>query len=138
MVLLGDPAIVQLGLDFLERVRRSRPRDTRIAIELADKSGNFAGRLELTIGEGGRITSSGAWDDLRESLGAGVVVGYGATRNLSSRQSDANDSQSAGLRQLRTLFEPLAQLASADVLLARHDPPSEILPLRSSLCSPGW
>jgi len=85
-------------------------------------------RGSIAIDEG-RIVSVGgppfappspapSWDRVRQL----VIAGYGATRNLSPRFDSASEHLSPDVRHQITLFDPLSQLAGAEVLVARDLP----------------
>ncbi|MGA3078020.1 MAG: AAA family ATPase [Bryobacteraceae bacterium] len=57
-----------------------------------------------------------SWDRVRQL----VIAGYGATRNLSPRVDSGSENLSPDARHLITLFDPLSQLAGAEVLLGRQ------------------
>ena len=120
--LLGNPLAFELGGDRLRRMRRrSTPAEdstTKIEVVLKDEGGLRSHRSELMIGETGSIES------LNSSLRTGVrpllVAGYGATRNLSARPDSGIEHLSADVRHQITLFDPLSQLAGAEVLLGHE------------------
>jgi predicted ATPase len=134
VALLGNPAAVELGGERLNRMRRrvdlmNRERaEVQIVVRLPERK-----VLQLEIDDN-RVVSDGRnpsaeWQVLRSC----VIVGYGATRNLSSRIDDRNEGVSPDVRRLITLFDPLSQLASAEVLLTQKDSDGPLIPLFQSL-----
>jgi len=127
LVLLGHPLAVELGGERLNRMRRlvDLVNRKRAVVEVALKA---PGRdplapLRLYIDEGRTGITGGlprgqapSWDRIRQL----VIAGYGATRNLSSRIDSSSEHLSPDVRRLITLFDPLSQLAGAEVLLARQ------------------
>jgi predicted ATPase len=132
LALLGDPLVRELGGERLNRMRRlekGQRVDARIELELQATTSNRAIRAHLDILENGDIRASaepyGFWQHLRTR----VVVAYGATRNLSSRTESGNENLSADVRRQATLFDPLSQLANAEVLLKQQGATGLVLPL---------
>jgi hypothetical protein len=122
LALLGNPLAIELGGTRLNRMRRLVGDRKRAEIKTALRApeGGTAIPLHLEIDEG-RVVAPGSqygglpsWQGIRHL----TVAGYGATRNLSSRVDSGSESLSPDVRRQITLFEPLSQLASADVLLA--------------------
>ena len=125
LALLGNPLAVELGGERLDRLRRRSGR-AEIEVELRAPETNQPLRLNLAIDEG-RVVSVGglpiappspapSWDQIRQL----VVAGYGATRNLSSHVDSGSEHLSPDVRRQITLFDPLSQLAGAEVLLGRR------------------
>jgi hypothetical protein len=56
------------------------------------------------------------WEELR----TGVILAYGATRNLSEFVDTRYSNLSTDVRRVMTLFDPLTQVTSAEFLLSRH------------------
>ena len=122
VALLGNPLAIELGGERLNRMRRLVDNRKRadIRITLTVPQGGRAIPLQLEIDEG-RIVAHGSlysgvpsWEGIRHL----VVAGYGATRNLSSRVDSGSENLSRDVRRQITLFDPLSQLAGAEVLLA--------------------
>jgi hypothetical protein len=88
-------------------------------------------RLRLEIDEGRIVAPGGpygglsSWDWVRQL----VIAGYGATRNLTSRKDNGNEDLSPDVRRQITLFDPLSQLAGAEVLLAQQADGGPLVPL---------
>ncbi len=74
--------------------------------------------VRLEIDDAGEVRSvcdpDDFWQQLRISR---VVVAYGASRNLSSRTESGYENLSADVRRMISMFDPLSQLASAEVLI---------------------
>lgn len=125
VALLGNPLALELGGERLNRMRRNSKR-AEIEVEVKAAESNQPLRLNLAIDEG-RIVSVGgppvappspapSWDQIRPL----VVAGYGATRNLSTHIDSGSEHLSPDVRRQITLFDPLSQLAGAEVLLGRQ------------------
>jgi hypothetical protein len=122
LALLGNPLAIELGGERLSRMRRLMDNRKRaeIKITLNVPEGGRAIPLQLEIDES-RVVAPGSpysgvpsWEGVRHL----VVVGYGATRNLSPRVDSGSENLSRDVRRQITLFDPLSQLAGAEVLLA--------------------
>jgi hypothetical protein len=134
LVLLGDPDYRELGGDRLERLRRVAGgirQETRVRAWL-----EWVGRpqyIELwhptvqkgatALGDVHTRTMHAVWEDLRSR----VILAYGATRNLSDFVDTRYGHVSPDVRRVMTLFDPLAQITSAEFLVAR--PVTEKTPL---------
>jgi len=128
LALLGNTLAIELGGERLNRMRRlvdlfNRKRATIEVILRSTEPGPEID-LPLVIDEG-RIVGPGSlyggvpsWERVRQL----VVAGYGATRNLSPRIDASSEHLSSDVRRHITLFEPLSQLAGAEVLLAQQRP----------------
>ena len=122
LALLGNPLAFELGGERLSRMRRLVNHRTRaeIKVVLGAPERGPAIPLQLEIDERGMVPPGSlyggrpTWEGIRHL----VVAGYGATRNLSSRVDSGSEHLSPDVRRLFTLFEPLSQLAAAEVLLA--------------------
>lgn len=125
LALLGEPLIRELGSERLDRIRRKeRGRSHDAEIRLWLREGRDRRYIELRLEDPDslyRRDKSKAvsremfefWKDMRSRL----FVGYGATRNLIAHPSDSFQYARSDLRRLMTIFDPLTQLASADVLV---------------------
>ena len=129
LVLLGYPLALELGGERLNRMRRlvdlfNRKRAT---VEVDPKSARAQSRDPIALGhrrgpdrdaEPGQAPplAPPSWDRVRQL----VIAGYGATRNLSSRIDSSSENLSLDVRHQITLFDPLSQLAGAEVLLGRQ------------------
>jgi hypothetical protein len=126
VALLGYPLAVELGGERLNRMRRQADlfNRKRAVIEVALRPPEHGPemRLPLEIDEGRIVATGGmnrgvlSWDPIRQL----VIAGYGATRNLSSRPDSSNENLSLDVRHQISLFDPLSQLAGAEVLLGRQ------------------
>ncbi|HEY3840045.1 MAG TPA: AAA family ATPase, partial [Bryobacteraceae bacterium] len=121
LVLLG-PEVKQIGDAALNRMRRvhgAERLDADIEATLRTVATHREIRLWLKIGANGMTSASSDpplfWDTPRKFL----LTSYGASRNLSSRSQSGYENWSQDLRRQVTLFDPLSQLAVADVLLER-------------------
>jgi predicted ATP-binding protein involved in virulence len=125
LVLLGEPFVLELGGDRLQRMRRRslevtseseirawinrRGHPQYVEIKIADK-------LSPTTAErdGYQNSMLEFWQKMRTQ----VVLAYGATRNLSDYRETRYSSLSPDVRRVMTLFDPLTQIASAEVLIS--------------------
>lgn len=114
IAMLGEQA-QELGGGLLGRMRRSGMKAT-------DRTD-----IQLTLSRGKEIRTSSVQIDgkgllLRPNtpnlLGGPLAVGYGATRNLGAEQDSPFKNMSRAAQRTIGLFYPLAQLASAEVLLS--------------------
>jgi energy-coupling factor transporter ATP-binding protein EcfA2 len=111
-------SVVELGLARLERARRLVDGERRHLIAVAHLEGGRWGRFEL--GRGTRATTRSDGGPFP------MVLGYGATRNLSDFDDRRWSSLSHEVRRVMSLFDPLTQIVSASALLEGIDP------------GPGW
>ena len=121
--LLGDQLVRELGGERLNRMRRMVDGERRRAeIEIVLRPAGVDRRisLRLAIDANGDTEAESSVADFWQELRSRVIVGYGATRNLSSRVESGYESLSADVRRQITLFDPLSQLAGADVLLRQQ------------------
>jgi len=139
LALLGNPLAIELGGERLNRMRRlvdTRKRaEIKIRLKLPEGGRATPFPLQLEIDEG-RVVAPGSlysgppsWEGIRHL----VVAGYGATRNLSSRVDSSSENLSRDVRRQITLFDPLSQLAGAEVLLAGRPITEPFLILFSSI-----
>jgi predicted MPP superfamily phosphohydrolase len=138
IVLLGNPVALELGGGRLNRMRRRangvRQRaEIRAELRAGSADNPMPMSLQLDIDDN-RIVSSGAlpsqeWQELRSR----VIVAYGATRNLSPRIDPEYESLSSDVQRMITMFDPLSQLASAEVLLKQQAATGPFLPLFQSV-----
>jgi energy-coupling factor transporter ATP-binding protein EcfA2 len=129
VALLGNPLALELGGERLNRMcrldDRLKRRRSEIQVQLKEGDSDESHKLNLFI-DGGRIVSKSEsvgppasdWDRIRPV----VIAGYGATRNLSSRIDSGGENLSLDVRRQITLFDPLSQLAGAEVLVGRQAP----------------
>lgn len=127
LVLLGSRRAAELGEERLKRMRRragtSLPADAIAKATLRTPSGDQV-ELRLPIGEHGVDEKRLLTDREYSRMGAGwdqlageLLVAYGATRNLTNYRETRHASLSLHVQRLMTLFDPLTQIASVDVLL---------------------
>ena len=137
LALLGDPWITELGGERLNRMRRFVGGERRAAaisctLTLAETSRRVT--VKIDIDTDGAVRAYCDPDDFWQQLRASrVVVAYGASRNLSSRPESGSENLSADVRRVLTLFDPLTQLASAEVLLRETASNESVLPLFRNL-----
>ena len=131
VALLGSPLALELGGERLNRMCRLEDRLNRrrseIQLQLKEGDSDQSHQLHLFI-DGGRIVAklsesagpppASDWDRIRPV----VIAGYGATRNLSSHVDSSSEHLSLDVRRQITLFDPLSQLAGAEVLVGRQAP----------------
>jgi len=127
LILLGKPVVLELGGERLERMQRlvngtQQEAEVRAWI-------NQDGRqryVELKLGDMLKHKKAEFDGDQEEMLTlckkmrSGVFLAYGATRNLSEYPETRYSSLSSDVRRVMTLFDPLTQIASAEVLLKEH------------------
>jgi len=122
--LLGERHALQLGTARLDRMRRvvnGEARDATIHVTLRIDGEPRDVAMRLTS-EGPYRESPDAEEvwRLRERH---VLVSYGATRNLSDYVDPRHASLGQEIRRQMSLFDPLTQVASADVLLEGTEDP---------------
>lgn len=125
LALLGRRHAPELGLTRLARmVRRPAGSDwtTGTEIRLTVEDGNSAKEVVLPLAEYGiddkRLASMSdqtSAEQLWEHLAGQLIASFGATRNISDTPSGPISMSPHAHRQL-TLFDPLAQIMSADAL----------------------
>lgn len=122
----------ELGAGLLSRMRRTEaptaPR-TEIDISLVESGSEVERILSLQIDDKGIPRTRSTWS-IESSI---LVVAYGATRNLSSEQDTSLRRLSPEAQRMSSLFFPLAQLASADVLISDRRRSDLLVPLFGSL-----
>ncbi|MCP4686454.1 MAG: AAA family ATPase, partial [Desulfobacterales bacterium] len=127
LALLGYKAAQELGVELLNRMRRradGRTRNAKIGVWLEE--GEKTHFVELMLTEDGTAAAGGSgmydremrksWDEMKKK----VILSYGATRNLTLRRDRRHENLSSRVRRQITLFDPLAQLASAEALMLEH------------------
>ncbi len=138
--LLGQPTIIELGGVRLDRMRRKVDEerfDAQLRLWLRD--GDERHYLELRIDDLASKSRSPSvempeetlkyWHRLRSKL----LGAYGATRNLADYRDTRHINLSADLRRLMTMFDPLSQLATTDVLLESQKGNDVVYELLASL-----
>jgi len=112
IAMLGEQA-QELGGGLLGRMRRvGMPASVRTEIHLTLSRGTELRKCSVQIDEKGLLRSNYPY------LENPLAVGYGATRNLGTEQDSPFKNMSRAARRMIGLFYPLAQLASAEVLLS--------------------
>lgn len=130
LVLLGGELVNELGRGRLGRLLRRTASGTLDAeIEAVVLRDGKRTRLYVPLKNDGRGEAAIDTDTLRylpdypemakmwAELRGQVVVGYGASRNVSDFKDSRLMNYSRTVQRQMTLFDPLAQLASVDVLL---------------------
>lgn len=130
VILLGEPSILELGGDRIDRLRRrvkGVKQEAKIGAWISlQGTDNF---VELTLGEQSNKSQNfgdsysamlAFWKLLRNR----VILSYGVTRNLSDFQETRHLSLSPEVRRVMTLFDPLTRIESAEVLLTQRLPVS--------------
>jgi predicted MPP superfamily phosphohydrolase len=127
LTLLGEPHVLELGGDRLERMRRhvdgvSQNSEIRAWLTLGGKRQYVELKIlgkdtpPKSTSDRYRRTILKAWKMMQDRL----VLAYGATRNLSDYRETRHSNLSPDIRRVMTLFDPLTQIASAEVLMAEH------------------
>lgn len=114
--LLGEQA-KELGgtlLSRMLRVKESSDVRAEIAISVRSQSSIEPRIVSAQIDSKGLLPAP----SVRAISSTVLVVGYGATRNLGSEQDSPLKNMSPEVQRISSLFYPLAQLASADVLIS--------------------
>jgi len=131
IALLGERAH-ELGGALLSRMRRSEdpslPR-TEITISLSEAHSAETRELSLQIDDKGVPRTRSSWS-IQDST---LVTAYGSTRNLTSEQDTSLKRLSPEVQRMCSLFFPLTQLASAEVLLSTGQRSESFLSLFSAL-----
>lgn len=125
MALLGERLVTELGGERLRRfLRRSGTQRFPAEITVTVRDGRERETLYLPLSEQGvdlaklnahpeRSRMLDIWERLQKQ----VIVGYGASRNLSDYRDTRYASLSVPVQRQMTLFDSLTQIASVDVLL---------------------
>lgn len=124
---LGMPSILELGGERLDRMNHT---DEGIPYEAQIKAYFTQGgkphfidlQLAEALGNHDRQSPSSKimldfWKDLKSQ----VCVAYGATRNISDYRDQRHSNLSSEVSRVMTLFDPLSQITSAEVLLKEYD-----------------
>jgi hypothetical protein len=127
LVLLGEPFHRELGGDRLARLRRVAEgiqQETQVRCWI--QWGSSPRYIEVKYGDNGSAAVHPGsvypqamlklWEELRSQ----VVLAYGATRNLSEFVDSRHNGLIADVRRVMTLFDPLTQVTSAELLLDKH------------------
>ena len=125
LLLLGEKLAAEVGSTRLREMRRlidSGSLDTELRAVVREGSETYS--LYLPLGDHGvdetKLRSHPDFESMRDlwkRLQRQVLVSYGATRNLSSYNDARYASLSPLVQQQMTLFDPLTQIASIEVLL---------------------
>lgn len=142
MVLLGDKLTNDLGLKLVPRTMRITP-EGRLPAEIRARvrSGNDDVDLFLPIGadgvnerllqdEPGYSKMIDFWSTRKRGH---VLLAYGAGRNLSEYVDKRHKDKDDETQRQMTLFDPLAQVASVDVLLEQDKRAKPILDMLKTL-----
>jgi predicted ATPase len=125
MALLGERLVTELGGERIRRfLRRSGTQRLPAEITVTVRDGRERKTLYLPLSEQGvdlaklnahpdRSRMIDVWERLQKQ----VIVGYGASRNLSDYRDTRYSSLSVPVQRQMTLFDSLTQIASVDVLL---------------------
>ncbi len=145
LVLLGDRLSLVIGDQWLDRARRRTDDNVMDAeIRATVQSGTETLDLVLPIGPGridleNAIPESGKrdrvkafWDDRERDH---LLLSYGAGRNLSEYVDSRHGAKGDDVKRQMTLFDPLAQVASVEVLLKQAPDHAPILVLLKRLLS---
>jgi predicted ATPase len=125
LILLGEPLIRELGGDRISRMRRVVKHEQQTAEIRAwvNRKGHQL-YLELKLDQNqlqdskSNIEAAAMLQDW-QSFRSDVVLGYGATRNISDYHDTRYSNLSPDVGRLMTLFDPLAQITSAEALLGQ-------------------
>lgn len=145
LVLLGDRLSLVIGDQWLDRARR-RTGDKAEDAEIRASVQRGVETLEVVLPIGaGRIDLEKAIPDVeqRDKIKAfwdererdHLLLSYGAGRNLSEYVDSRHGTKSADVKRQMTLFDPLAQVASVEVLLKQTSTHAPILVLLKRLLS---
>lgn len=125
MALLGERLVTELGGERIRRfLRRSGTQRLPAEITVTVRDGRERKTLYLPLSEQGvdlaklnahpeRSRMLDVWERFQKQ----VIVGYGASRNLSEYRDTRYASLSVPVQRQMTLFDSLTQIASVDVLL---------------------
>jgi len=125
MVLLGSDLVIELGRVRLRRMlRRTADGVFDAEIEAVVRQGTERHRLYLPLNGDGvdedTLRRQPDFDEMRSTwrfLREQVLVSYGASRNVSEYKDPRHSNVSRAVQRQTTLFDPLTQIASGDVLL---------------------
>lgn len=125
MALLGERLVTELGGERIRRfLRRTGSQRLSAEITVTVRDGRERKTLYLPLSEQGVDLSKlnshperSRMLDVWERLQKQVVVGYGASRNLSEYRDTRYSSLSIPVQRQMTLFDSLTQIASVEVLL---------------------
>jgi predicted ATPase len=135
MLLLGEKLVAELGVERLRRMLRRAGSD-RLDVELTAivREGRETRTLYLPLSAEGidrkRLFGHPEYSQmltLWEQLQSQVLVAYGATRNLSDHRDTRYSSLSRHVQRQMTLFDPLTQVASVEVLLEGGESSAPVL-----------
>lgn len=126
LVLLGDRLAPVIGDEWLKRARRfadGEPQPSEIRAWV--RNGQELIELALPLGPAGvnpgKLEAEPSYDAMRAFWDARaeshLLLSYGAGRNLSEHRDSRHATKSPDVRRQMTLFDPLTQVASVEVLL---------------------
>lgn len=127
LVLLGDRLAPEIGGAWLARARRTVGGESQSAeIRARVRSGQEIFELALPLDETGinqaRLATEPTYQQYMRAFWDGrakshLLLSYGAGRNLSAYLDSRHATKSDDVRRQMTLFDPLTQVASVEVLL---------------------
>lgn len=131
--LLGPRYAAELGGASLQRMRRDlagAPQDARI--EVTVRLGDSRHVVPLPITARGATAVEGIDRATHERIWEAraprhLLLAYGPGRNLSEHIDSRHDGKSEEVRRVITLFDPLAQVASAEAILRARDDAAAIV-----------
>jgi tetratricopeptide (TPR) repeat protein len=142
LVLLGAHNAPEVGPKWLKGARRrvnGESYDTTIEAQV--RIGSERHHVKITIGEEGvdlvGLASTSVypamkevWDEREQNH---LLLSYGAGRNLSERLPGDYKTLSDDVQRQMTLFDPLTEVASAEVLVEQRNGSSRLLPMLKRL-----
>lgn len=126
LILLGDRLAPVIGDEWLKRARRFADGEPQPAeIRAWVRNGQELIELALPLGPAGvnpkKLETEPSYDAMRTFWDARaeshLLLSYGAGRNLSEYRDSRHATKSPDVRRQMTLFDPLTQVASVEVLL---------------------
>lgn len=138
LVLLGDDLVTELGRGRLTRMcRRTQDGTADAEIEVYVRRGSERRRLYLPLSSKGvdeeTLRQQSDFKQMRDTwdyLRGQILVCYGASRNVSEYKDTRNLNLSLAVQRQMTLFDPLTQISSVDLLLKGG---SEVQPVLETL-----
>jgi nucleoside phosphorylase len=142
LVLLGDRLAPVIGDEWLKRARRFAHGEPQSAeIRAWVRNGQELIELALPLGPAGvnprKLEAEPSYDAMRAFWDARaeshLLLSYGAGRNLSEHRDSRHATKSPDVRRQMTLFDPLTQVASVEVLLDQGERARPILAMLKRL-----
>lgn len=143
IVLLGDRLATELGGSWLARARRIADNEQSSAdIRARVRMGQEVVELSLPLDENGvnqphLQADERSYQRMREFWSARargqLLLSYGAGRNLSEYRDTRHRDNTPDVRRQMTLFDPLTQVASVDVLLDQGERAKPVLAMLKRL-----